>query len=74
MLVYTLLKMSVKVEPKEKCHVCNLELDKFDLFVHFEKTHSTTGSENTRPVTPDAESVVSSGMLTTIELFYLPIF
>lgn len=39
-----------------------------------EKTHSTTGSENTRPVTPDAESVVSSGMLTTIELFYLPIF
>jgi len=29
--------------------------------------------ENTRPAIPDAEPVVSSGMLTTIDLFYLPL-
>jgi hypothetical protein len=37
------------------------------------KAYSTTSQENTRPVTPDEESVVSSGILTTIELFYLPL-
>ena len=32
--------MSIKVEPKQKCHVCNLELDDNDLIVHFETKHS----------------------------------
>ena len=39
--------MSVKVEPNEKCHICNLELDTFDLFIHFEKEQNGTTRENT---------------------------
>ncbi|MGB1135373.1 MAG: hypothetical protein ACPG4O_15205 [bacterium] len=38
------------------------------------KAYSTTSQESTRLVMPDAEPVMSSGMLTTIYLFYLPIF
>ena len=37
--------MSVKVEPKEKCHICNLELYNFGLFLHFEKEHKTKENE-----------------------------
>ena len=37
------------------------------------KAHSTTSQESTRLVMPDAEPVMYSGMLTTIDLFYLPI-
>jgi hypothetical protein len=37
------------------------------------KAHSTTSQESIRLVMPDAEPVISSGMLTTIDLFYFSI-
>ena len=40
--------MPVKVESKEKCYICNVELDKFDLLLHFEKQHSTEENDDTK--------------------------
>ena len=39
-------KMSVKAEPKDVCHVCNLKMDQFDLVLHYENEHSKKEDRN----------------------------